>query len=353
MQPTAIECATLAEKPWLLLLHQIPPKPAYFRAKVLRRLNQIGALAIKNSAYLLPANDDTLEDFQWLRREIEKEGGEAWLFRTDVAAGLSNKAICEAFRALRKPDYAPLIDNARELLEQIRQGRAPAVQVVAAKREELPQMLRWLESAAIAPSQHENEWRNLKRRYEEVRRIDFFDAPEHEELEAIMEIIDHTLHAPSAAQAGQPGLADLKGRTWVTRRGIKVDRISSAWLVLRFIDPAARFRFVDPQSYVHSPGELRFDMFEGEFTHEGDLCSFEVLLARTRLDDPALRAIAEMIHDIDLKDSKYQRNETAGIASLIDGIALRNTEDERRLEEGATVFDALYARLSHEAGTER
>src|SRR5216117_4117350 len=105
---------------WLLVLHQIPPKPAYFRAKVLRRLNQIGALAIKNSAYLLPANDETLEDLQWVRRDIEKQGGEAWLFRTDVIGGLTDEAICEAFRTLRAPDYAELIEAGHRLLDQLR-----------------------------------------------------------------------------------------------------------------------------------------------------------------------------------------------------------------------------------------
>lgn len=330
---------------WLLLLHQIPPKPPYFRAKVLRRLNQIGALAIKNSAYILPANDETLEDLQWLRREIEEEGGEAWLFRTDVVAGLSDETIREAFRALRKGDYEQLISSARELLDQIRQAPRPAFRVVAVQREDLPQVLEHFNAAAVAGGPYETDWRKLKRRYDEVRRIDFFNAPDREQLEALMEIIDHTLHAQSTAQAERPALAEFKGRTWVTRRGVKVDRISSAWLIRRFIDPAARFHFVDPQSYTHAPNELRFDMFEGEFTHEGDLCTFEVLLSRTKLDDPALVAIAEVIHDIDLKDSKYQRPETPGIAAFIQGLALHQPDDERRLAEGAGFFDALYARF--------
>jgi len=123
-----------------------------------------------------------------------------------------------------------------------------------------------------------------------------------------------------------------------------VDRIASAWLIRRFIDPAARFRFVDPQSYQHSPQEIRFDMFEGEFTHDGDLCTFEVLLRRLALEDPALTPIAEMVHDIDLKDHKFERPETAGIDGLIQGIAARHTDDAQRIEEGSTVFDALYAR---------
>src|SRR5262249_61636995 len=94
-----------------------------------------------------------------------------------------------------------------------------------------------------------------------------------------------------------------QGAVWVTRRGIHVDRMASAWLIRRFIDPAAHFRFVDPRSYRQEVGELRFDMFEAEFTHEGDLCTFAVLLSRFGLSAPALRAIAEMVHDVDLKDA--------------------------------------------------
>src|SRR5262245_32002645 len=260
---------------WLLLLHQIPPQPAYFRAKVLRRLNQLGALPIKKSAYVLPATEATLEDFQWVRREIDEEGGEAWLFRSELIAGLTDQKLREAFRALRKADYDELVEGGRGLLEELR-GQA------GKKRED-----------------YEPEWRKLKRRYEEVRRIDFFDAPGSKEMEVIMSSIDRILHAPEKEQKSKPGIKDLKGRTWVTRRGIKVDRIASAWLIRRFIDPAAKFIFVDPDNYTHSVQELRFDMFEGEFTHEGDQCTFEVLLHTSGLKDRALKAVAEVVHDID------------------------------------------------------
>ncbi len=334
---------------WLLLLHQIPPKPPYFRAKVLRRLNQLGALPIKNSAYVLPAGDEALEDLQWLRQEILQEGGEAWVFRTEVVAGLADDELQQAFRELRRSDYAELAETARKLLDQIRHDPKPALRVVAVRREDLPQALDDWAAAAAWSIPYEGEWRKLKRRYDEVRRIDFFGAPQREQLEATMDIIDHTLHSSIPASAEGAAPAELKGCTWITRRGPKVDRIASAWLIRRFIDAAARFRFVDPQNYTHHPGELRFDMFEGEFTHQGDLCTFEVLLRRIGIDDPALQAIAEVVHDIDLKDSKYQRAETAGIASLIEGIVLRHTDDGRRLDEGATIFDALYTRLQRPA----
>jgi len=134
-----------------------------------------------------------------------------------------------------------------------------------------------------------------------------------------------------------------RGRTWVTRAGIKVDRMASAWLIRRFIDPEARFKFVPAQGYPPEPRELRFDMFEAEFTHEGDLCTFEVLVQRFGLGDPALRVIAEIVHDVDLKDSKYGRAEAPGIGQLVAGIAAAHADDEERLRRGTALFDDLYA----------
>jgi hypothetical protein len=141
----------------------------------------------------------------------------------------------------------------------------------------------------------------------------------------------------------------LRGRTWVTREGVHVDRIASAWLVRRFIDPEARFEFVPSTGGPRRPGEIRFDMYEAEFTHEGDWCTFEVLLERALLDDPALRAIGELVHDIDLKDGKFGREETAGIAGLIGGIVLAHQDDEQRVERGTAMLDDLYQYLHGKA----
>jgi len=305
---------TPARQPdWLLLLHQIPPSPPYFRARVLRQLNQLGALAIKNSAYLLPENDENREDLEWLRSQIAEDGGEAWLFRTGAPIGMPRETIESAFRNLRESDYKQLLYHAQEL----------------AKREDQP----------------EADWRRLKRRFDEIRRIDFFGAAGREELEDVMEKIESMLHGPAVATAVKPGLAELRGRTWVTRRGVKVDRIASTWLMRRFIDPSAKVRFVDPDQYKHAPGEIRFDMFEGEFTHEGDLCTFEALLRHAKVKDRALDAIAEIVHDIDLKDTKYQRPETSGISAMILGLVALHASDEQRIEEGSRIFEAAYAAL--------
>jgi hypothetical protein len=305
---------------WLLLVHQIPPKPAYLRAKVLRRLTQLGAIPLKNSAYLLPASDASLEDFEWLRREIVEQGGEGWILQGSLKAGLTNDGAREGFRRARAADFADLTLEARALLDRARAAAGDAEGLTA-------------------------EWRRLDRRVKAVMRIDFFDAPGREELGVLMDTIDRTLNPTPAPASASP--ESLRGRTWMTRTGVKVDRMASAWLIRRVIDPAATFVFTDPDARPPSPDVVRFDMFEGEFTHDGDLCTFEVLLrASTRADDEALQAIAEIVHDLDLKDDRYQRPETAGIAAMIHGITTRHADDQKRIGEGTTLFDALCASLS-------
>jgi hypothetical protein len=296
---------------WLLLLHQVPPSPPYLRAKILRRLKQIGALALKNSAYLLPDSEDALEDFQWLLKEIRSEGGEAWVLRTEAVAGLTDEEIRDAFRKLRQADYQELLMEAQASVE--------------------------------AKANNETDLRKLRKRYDEVSRIDFFGAPGKQEVERLMSEIERTLNRRSQQTAAPE--SGFNGRRWVTRRGIKIDRTACCWLIRRFIDHDAEFSFVDPNQYVHREGELRFDMFEGEFTHEGESCSFEVLAERFGLSEPPLRAIAEIVHDLDLKDARYGRPETAGIAALIEGLGVRHEGDAQRMAEGLVIFDALYARL--------
>jgi hypothetical protein len=171
-----------------------------------------------------------------------------------------------------------------------------------------------------------------------ITSIDFFGANGREDVEARLA----ALLAPNAApgRAGKP-LVSCPGHVWVTRR-VHVDRIGSAWLIRRFIDPQATFKFVPAKGYRPRPGEPRFDMFEAEFTHEGDRCTFEVLLQSSRVDEAALVAISEIVHDIDLKDGKFSCAEAGGIAALIDGLAHSDISDQERIEQGGVLFDNLY-----------
>jgi hypothetical protein len=161
----------------------------------------------------------------------------------------------------------------------------------------------------------------LRRRLAALTGIDFFGAPGREIAEGLVSDLERQVHARPAAVPRATRLDELRGRTWVTRKGVHIDRIASAWLIRRFVDADGRFKFVPARGYRPEPGELRFDMFEAEFTHEGDQCTFEVLVARLGLDDPALGPLAEIVHDIDLKDGKFGRPEVAGIEPLIAGLA--------------------------------
>lgn len=238
---------------WLLFFHQLPPKPDYLRVKVRRRLQRLGAALVKNTVYVLPLGDESLEDFQWLREEIVAAGGVALIAEASFVEGISDEEI----QAMLETERSPRGDAEDESLRET---------------------------------------------------------------------------------------APLKsGRVWVTRRGVFVDRIASAWLIRRFIDPKARFKFVAGRSYAPGANEVRFDMVGGEYSHVADNCTFQTLLERFGLDDRALHAIGEVVHDIDCKDEKYGRAETAGIAGLLRGIAEATSDDEERLERGKSVFDDLHA----------
>lgn len=316
--------APSAEQRWLLLIHQLPSKPAYFRVKVWRRLQGIGAVAVKSTVYALPANAETQEDFEWLLKEIIEGGGEAMVCEARLIDGLSDAQARALFDAARDEDYEEISKEARAL-------SARPVQ----------------DLQADAAAELRTQINRLRKRLADIAAIDFFAATGRLTAESLIAELERRLAkdndmAETPKEAPPQAAPDFRGRVWVTRQGVFVDRIACSWLIRRFIDPNAIIRFVPGKSYEPKPGELRFDMFEGEITHEGDRCSFEVLLVRAGLADPALQAVAEIVHDIDLKDGKFGREETTGIASLISGVCAANPQDEERIAQGAAVFDNLY-----------
>jgi hypothetical protein len=307
---------------WLLLIHQLPPKPAYFRVKVWRQLQALGAVALKNSVYVLPLNEQAREDFQWMVRQIIAGGGEATVVEAQFVEGLTDGELRERFRAARDEDYGKLQTEIHTFLKAL-----PKTPDGTGQEEAEAQLVRF------------------RKRFEELQGIDFFEAKAAVEVRMQLAHLDARLApAPAGPKAGPAwSLEELRGRTWVTRKGIHVDRIACAWLIRRFIDPEARFHFVDAKTTAGAEGELRFDMFEGEFTHEGDWCSFETLLHRLSLDDAALHALAELVHDVDLKDGKFKRPEVPGFDRAILGVALLHGKDEDRMVAGGAVLEAFYA----------
>lgn len=323
----------LADAPvsrWLLLIHQLPADPPYLRVKIGRRLDRLGAVALKGSVYVLPKSSAAMEDFQWVRREILEGGGEATVIEAALADGLSDESLEEKFRDKKDAEYAALIDESKQLLRKHLGSRKK-------KSKHFSEEDRF----ALA-----KEFERLQRQVESAGETDFFGAPSREVLDGILSEIREKLAPEPALDAGVGSREAFSGRVWVTRTGVHVDRIASAWLIKRFIDPKACFKFVPVKGYLPEPGELRFDMFEAEFSHEGDACTFEVLCARMALKEPGLKGVAEIVHDIDLKDEKFKRKETFGVASLIHGLCLRHRTDEARITHGSEIFEQLLAFFS-------
>ena len=321
---------------WLVLIHRLPPKPDYLRVKVRRRLDRLGALALKNSVYVLPDRDETAEDLQWLASEIEREGGEALVCRSEFIAGVTGDEIVARFNAERDEAYQSI----RESLAA--ESRASQSRADAAND--------WRDTL-------QNSYARAQRRLDEVIRVDFFTAERRsgaeEELRTFHELLQRSSPDRKPLQdraAGSGRVQRPRGGTWVTRAGVFVDRIASAWLIRRFIDPDARFKFVKVARYSAAPGEIRYDMMPAEFTHDGDMCTFEVLLERFDLDDAALKTIAEVVHDIDVKDEKFARSEAAGIEAVLGGIVNAVADDDARLSMAFPLFDALYDRFRKAPG---
>jgi hypothetical protein len=307
---------------WLLLIHQIPPKPDYFRVKVRRRLQRIGSVALKNSVYVLPSRAETIEDFRWLLREIVSEGGEATLCEASLVEGITQAEMAALFMTERDAEYAEVVAAARQVASAIQTGEA-------------------------GHPTAESEVGRLRGRLSEIQTIDYFESPGRRTAERVLNQLESRMSHQSANEAGAQKRAEkMQGRTWVTRKDVHVDRIASAWLIRRFIDPKARFKFTGVDTYRPRPGELRFDMFEAEYSHDGERCTFETLVKQAGLRDRALRAIGEIVHDIDCKDEKFGRQEAAGIAALILGLVRAYPDDATRLERGGAAFDDLYASLA-------
>jgi hypothetical protein len=309
---------------WVLLLPTIPTADTTARVKIWRQLQKIGAVALKNSVYVLPNRDECVESFEWLSRELNELGGQASLCEGQFFDGVTDDEIERRFIEARNTDYSELAVELRGVAKLLK-GKRLAAGKLAMLGEQVTK---------------------LRRRFEEVVAIDFCHAAGREPTQGLLVGVEHTLGAlrGDTAQEALTLLSRPSGATWVTRTGVHIDRIACSWLIRRFIDPKATLKFVPAKGYQPEPGELRFDMYDAEFTHVGERCSFEVLRIRMGLEeDTGLRAIAEIIHDIDLKDEKYARPETAGVSGAIVGICSSIRDDEARIAAATPLFEGLYA----------
>lgn len=310
---------------WVLFMPTIPAKPASVRVKIWRRLQAIGAIGLRGSVYALPNREECVEVFEWVSRELEELGGQAAICEGRFLDDATDDDIERRFIDARNADYAEIAAAARQLARKLDAKRLGGDRL----------------------AQIGDAHAKLVQRFGEIAAIDFLHVPGREAVEGLLAAIARALPR-DGTRPGPPldVLAKPTGATWVTRTGVHVDRIASAWLIRRFIDPRAQFKFVPANGYVPRDGELRFDMFEAEFTHIGDRCTFEVLVERMGLRDPALAALGEIIHDLDLRDDKFGREETAGVRSTIDGICTVARDDEQRIAAASPMLDGLHSHFS-------
>ncbi len=300
--------------PWLVFIFKLPALRASQRVRVWRTLRRHGTLPWKKSAHILPYSHGNLEKYQWLAAEIRKYRGEASILKVARIEGTTDKQIISMFNEARSKDYEQLIRDLRLALR-------------TAARQTRPQLRR-----AFA---------RLNRRMMEVAAIDFFGSHVKKAAESLLKEVEARLNTSERGRPrGGRTAHEYRGRVWMTRPRPGVDRVSSAWLICNFIDPKARFVF-SANPHAHR-GAVRFDMFEGEFTHVGEDCTFETLLKKFKLRDPQLSLIARLVHDADLGDRKFGRPEGKGIDLILTGWGKSDWSDEMILKRGFDLFDALY-----------
>ena len=326
---------TVARREWLCLLFFLPSTQGHARVQAWRRLQRVGAVLLKNAAYALPASPESREDLEWIKQEIVNSGGQAMVLAMRALDAATEEEIVATFRAARSRDFEALTEEGVKLIRLARQR-----------------------PAGSANRQLVQKLRRLRERFEERVAIDFVDAPGREEVAALLEQLDQITGrrrtmARQTTTAANP--ADYRDKTWVTRPQPGVDRMSSAWLIRRFVDSKARFVFGAPTA---TPEAIPFDTFEAEFGHHGTHCTFETFCERFAITDPAVRHIGRIVHDLDLKETKYNESETTTIGRLVDGLRRSQHDDGALLHSGIDMFEALYqslaaAKQTSSAGTPR
>jgi hypothetical protein len=298
---------------WLLLLYSLPTNRNTERVAVWRRLKKMGAVQIKTSTYLLPDDPAQYEQFQWLAQQIRDYGGDSTLVRAQEIEGLTREKVVSLFNAVRDKEYLALRKALQEFISRRRKSNA--------------------ELAAV-------ELERFTRQFRELRQIDFFDSARGHEVAMLLRRAEGPRRSPKL-QILDP--KQYREKTWLTRPRPEIDRVGSAWLVSKFIDPKAKFVFAPTLQTV--PGAIPFDMLDAEFSHHGNCCTFETLTKRFAISDKAVGKIGEMIHDADLDDARFQRVECVGIDRVLKGWAKEGLPDEEILRRGFECFDALYAFL--------
>lgn len=293
---------------WLMLVFSLPAKRASERVEVWRKLKRCGALPLGTSGYLLPMTPANHERFEWLAASIRRYKGQASVVQVHSIDELPADELVKRFVEARSREYESLMRD----LKKISRSKKP-----------VPQLAR------------------MRRRFQEIVAIDSFGSPLRSRVESLLAQASQPREAPAAADLRRQ---EFQKRSWVTRPRPGIDRVSSAWLIARFIDPEAKFVFAS------EPGEatdaVPFDMFQaGGFGHRGDDCTFETLRREFAIRDAKVGAIAEIIHDADLEDGKFGRSEGVSLDRVLIGWGQQGVPDAELLRRGIQIIEGLYQSL--------
>jgi hypothetical protein len=315
---------------WLLFVHQLPSHPSNLRVTTWRRLQHLGALPLKQAVYVLPDTPAAREDFEWLKTEVKGSGGDAIVFSADNVDSWSDDAMVEEFRRSRQDAYATLARDVEQALKRTGGTRRP-------RGTRAPAIRRLLDI--------------FRERLSSIEAIDFFGSAGRDRVVTLLDELarkaDPMRVKPSSSRSSNDP-AVFTARLWVTRPRPGVDRMSSAWLIRRFIDPQARFAFAIDKDTVPEGG-VPFDMFGVDFSHQGGGCTFETLCNVFAIQNAPVSRIAAIVHDLDLKDTKFGAPECSTVGATIEGLRLAFDDDDVLLAQGMTLFDSLFRSFEQSA----
>ncbi len=313
---------------WLLIFYSVPSHPVSNRMKLWRKLAKAGAVQLKGAVYILPATEEHEEFFQWLIGEVKSMGGDGAFARSAEIRTMTDADIRRLFTIQSDQEYHRL-EKALDVLER-------KVQSI------------WKGTKSEEGKSLAAQSAKFTKEFDEAGKRDYFESSMGNILKKRIQALEAGLRdagkkAPDSGSITARRIQDYQGKIWATRENPFVDRMASAWLIKRFIDPKASFEFID-ESDIASLGKstVAFDARGAAFTHIGELCTFEVLIKSFGIKDKAVKKIAEVVHDLDVKDDKYNKPETAGVEDILAGIRKTAKNDVDGLERGMTAFEMLY-----------
>jgi hypothetical protein len=305
---------TATDVPWLLLVFSLPARSASQRVQIWRKLQRYGMLALRSSGYVLPNTAANQERMEWLATAIRTYKGQASVVQVQGFDDLPLHRLKQLFVEARSQDYQKLLHEAKKLL-------------------------------ALSPSRRPSGRLNrIRHRFQELQDIDFFGNPLRAKVENLLAQADKAGTQTFGRNAkGKSG--EYVNRLWMTRPRPGIDRVSSAWLIRRFIDQKARVIFgIEPSAH---PEAIPFDMFCPQgFGHRGEDCTFETLCKQFAIRDGRVKRIAQMIHDADLGDEKFGRMEGHGLDKVLNGWAKQDLPDDELLQRGMDLIEGLYESLA-------